>query len=225
VIAAADAVVAFTEHDVELLRPLSTGTRMLRIAPGIVLPPLAADPVGTAPPTVLFVGSFGHPPNVDAAVRLADAIFPAVRERVPDARLELVGDAPPPRVRRLAGDQVSVTGRVPDVRPHLEAAAVVAAPLAIGGGTRVKVLEALAAGKALVATPRAVAGLDLEPGRHAAVAEGDAELADALAGLLADRGRRGEMAAAAREWARDRLDWRHAVSAYERLYDSLEPPR
>jgi glycosyltransferase involved in cell wall biosynthesis len=87
---------------------------------------------------------------------------------------------------------------------------------------RVKVLESLAAGKALVATPRAVAGLDLEAGTHAAVAEGDADLADALVALLEDPARRQQMGAAAREWAQDRLDWRHAIAAYERLYDSLE---
>jgi glycosyltransferase involved in cell wall biosynthesis len=86
----------------------------------------------------------------------------------------------------------------------------------------VKVLEALAAGKALVATRCAVAGLELEPGTHAALGERDAELAELLTELLEDPARRRRMGTAAREWARDRLDWRHAVAAYERLYDSLE---
>jgi glycosyltransferase involved in cell wall biosynthesis len=222
VAAAADAVVTFTDDDAELLRPLSAGTRLVRIAPGIALPPAAADPVGVDPPRVLFLGSFVHPPNVDAAIWLAEAIFPRVRTRVPQATLEIVGDAPPAAVRRLAGAAVVVTGRVPDVRAHLEAAAVVAAPLRLGGGMRVKVLEALAAGKALVATPRAVAGLGLEPGTHAALGECDADIANALVDLLEDPARRRRMGAAAHEWARDRLDWRHAIAAYERLYDSLD---
>jgi glycosyltransferase involved in cell wall biosynthesis len=224
VLGAADAAVAFTAGDLELLRGLGSGARLVRIAPGIALPAAAADPVGTDPPCVLFLGSFIHPPNVDAAIRLADAIFPAVRARVPGARLEIVGDAPPPAVRGLAGDGVAVTGRVPDTRPHVDAAAVVAAPLRLGGGMRVKVLEALAAGKALVATPRAVAGLELEPGVHVALGESDAELADAIAELLEDPARRKLMGTAAREWARDRLDWRHAAAAYERLYESLVEP-
>jgi glycosyltransferase involved in cell wall biosynthesis len=225
VITAADAAVAFTDADVELLRPLSGRTRLVRIAPGIALPPDPVDPVGADPPRVLFLGSFVHPPNVDAATRLADAIFPAVRARVPGARLEIVGDAPPRAVRRLARDDVVVTGHVADARPYMEAAAVVAAPLRLGGGMRVKVLEALAAGKALVATPRAVAGLELQPGTHAAIVDGDLELADALAHLLENPALRRRMGAAGREWALHHLDWRHAVGAYERLYDSLERRR
>jgi glycosyltransferase involved in cell wall biosynthesis len=219
VMAATDAVVTFTDEDAG---KLGTSDRLVTIAPGIELPPAAFDPVGAEPPRVLFLGSFVHPPNVEAAVRLAEAIFPAVLARVPHARLEIVGDAPPPAVRRLAGDAVTVTGRVPDVAPHLEAAAVVAVPLRLGGGMRVKVLEALAAGKAVVATPRALAGLEVEPGVHAAVGESDAELAGALTELLEDSGQRRRMGAAARAWAQDRLDWGHAVAAYGRLYESLE---
>jgi glycosyltransferase involved in cell wall biosynthesis len=219
VMSASDVVVTFTEEDAG---KLGAAARVVRIAPGIELPAAACDPVGADPPRVLFLGSFVHPPNVEAAVRLGQAIFPAVRARVPHARLEVVGDAPPPAVRGLAGDAVNVTGRVPDVSPHLEAAAVVAAPLGLGGGMRVKVLEALAAGKAVVGTPRALAGLDVEPGVHAAVGESDAELAAAIAELLADPDWRRRMGAAARAWAEERLDWRHAVAAYDRLYESLE---
>jgi glycosyltransferase involved in cell wall biosynthesis len=218
---AADAGVAFTDSDAELLRGLDPAARIVRIAPGVLLPPEASDPVGAQPPRVLFLGSFVHPPNVDAAIRLASEILPAVRARVPAARLEIVGDAPPASVRALARDGVVVTGRVPDARLHLNAAAVVAAPLRLGRGVRVKVLETLAAGKALVATPRAVEGLGLEPGVHALVGEDDAALADALADLLDDPARRRAIGTAARDWARERLDWAHAVAEYEHLWDWL----
>jgi glycosyltransferase involved in cell wall biosynthesis len=220
-----DAVVTFTDEDAQVLGPLGSGARLVRIAPGIALPDAAADPVGVAPPRVLFVGSFVHPPNVDAAMWLAESIFPGVLARVPSARLELLGDQPPASVRRLAGPAVDVTGYVSDTWPHLDAAAVVVAPLRLGGGMRLKVLEALAAGKAVVATPRAVAGLDLEPGTHALVGESDAELENALVELLEHPGRRSRIGAAAREFARERLDWGHTVAAYERLYDSLERDR
>ena len=221
VLAAATAVVAFTDEDRALLTALAPGAAVVRIPPGVPLPPRAGEPAGRESPRVLFVGSFVHPPNVEAATRLALRIFPTVRSSVPAATLEIVGDAPPPAVRALAGDGVVVSGPVSDARPHLEAAAVGAAPLRLGGGVRVKVIESLAAGKAVVATPRALAGLPLEPGTHAVVAESDAELSHACIALLRDPGRRRLLGDAARVWASEHLDWERAVVAYEHLYASL----
>jgi glycosyltransferase involved in cell wall biosynthesis len=218
VFAAAGAVVVFTDEDRGRISPTASAGRVTRIAPGTE-PPAPADHAGGQ--GIVFVGGFGHPPNVEAALRLAQAIFPAVRTRVPGATLELVGDAPPAELRSLAGDGVTVTGRVPDTRPHLDRAAVVTAPLSLGGGMRVKALEALAAGKALVATPRALAGLDLSPGEHALVGESDAQLADAIAALLEDPERRRRMGAAARAWAAEQLDWGRTLDSYDRLYASL----
>ncbi len=118
-----------------------------------------------------------------------------------------------------------VTGRVADVGPHLNSAAVVAAPLRLGGGMRVKVLESLAAGKAMVATPRAVAGLGLEPGTHALIAETDGELSDALVSLLGDPELRRRLGGAARTLAAEHLTWNRATAAFEGLYASLLPTR
>jgi glycosyltransferase involved in cell wall biosynthesis len=108
---------------------------------------------------LLMVGNFGYEPNVDAALWLAGEILPRIRASLPDARLELVGASPPPEVRALAGPGVEVTGRVADVAPFLEAADVVVCPLRVGGGVKVKMLEALTAGKAIVATEVACQGL------------------------------------------------------------------
>jgi glycosyltransferase involved in cell wall biosynthesis len=221
VLAEADAVVAFTDADRATLAELAPGARLVVISPGIELPGRPSDPVGAEPPAVLFLGSFVHPPNVEAATRLARAIMPAVRARIPAAVLEIVGDAPPAQIRALAGDGVVVTGRVPDARPYLDRAAVVAAPLRLGGGMRVKVLESLAAGKAIVATPRALCGLDVVPGTHALVGETDAQLSDAIADLLEDRERRRRVGVAAREWAREHLAWERAAATYDDLYRSL----
>ena len=221
VLSAAGAVVAFTEEDRGALAALAPDARVVRIAPGINLPAQPSDPIGIDPPRVLFLGSFVHPPNVDAATRLARMVMPVVRARVPGAALEIVGDAPPAEVRALAGDGVVVTGRVNDARPYLDRAAVVAAPLRLGGGMRVKVLESLAAGKAMVATSRALAGVGLVPGTHALVAETDAELSDALATLLEDPGLRERLGAAARRWATEHLGWEHALARYGDLYAAL----
>ena len=221
VLGAADAVVAFTEADRATLAELAPDARLSVISPGIEVPARPSDPVGSKPPAVLFLGSFVHPPNIEAAIRLARAIMPAVRARVPDAVLEIVGDAPPAEVRALAGEGVTVTGRVADTRPYLDRAAVMAAPLRLGGGMRVKVLEALAAGKATVATPRALAGLDVVPGTHVLIGETDAELGAAIADLLEDEDLRRRTGGAAREWAGEHLTWNRATAAYGDLYRSL----
>src|SRR5262249_58786719 len=113
-------------------------------------------------PSLVFVGNYMHPPNVDAALRLVQEIFPRIAAQRPDVRLALVGDRVPARLRRVAGPNVDVTGLVSDVAPYLDRAAVVTVPVTTGGGLRVKVVEALAAGKAPVASPLAVEGLAIE---------------------------------------------------------------
>jgi glycosyltransferase involved in cell wall biosynthesis len=220
-----DAIVVFAERDVAAVRPTAGQARVERIPLALDLPADPLDPDGVDPPTVLFVGGFGHPPNVDGAVWLARTIFPRVVARVPDARLQLVGNAPGPEVLELERDGVCVHGSVPDVTPYLDMAAVVVAPIRIGGSMRGKVLEALAAGKALVATPRAAEGLDAVDGEHLVVAHGEDALVDALVALLLDRARRRGIAENARRWAEENLGWEAGITAFEELYDTVSPAR
>ena len=216
-----DAIVVFAERDRTAISATAPGVQTVTIPLAFDIPPTALDPLGSSPPTVLFVGAFGHPPNVDAARWLAGSIFPRVLEHVPDAQLQLVGDRPGSEVLRLAGDAVAVYGSVPDVTPYLDRAAVVVAPIRLGGSMRGKVLEALAAGKALVATPRAAEGLEAVPGEHFLLASGEAELVDAIAHLLVDSPRRADLARRARAWASENLSWDRSVHQFERLYAAL----
>jgi polysaccharide biosynthesis protein PslH len=210
----ADAVVVLTVRDREAMLPYSSATPLVVIPLGIETPERPLDPAGQPPPSVTFVGNFNHPPNVEAAVRLAHSILPRVRQRCPEAVLHLVGDGP----LDIDGPGVVVTGRVLSVEPWLDRAAVIAAPLASGGGMRVKVLEALAAGKAVVASPLAAEGLD---GAPLLLADSDEEFAEAIAGLLQDRDRRVALATEAREWAVVHLGWQRTVDAFEALYEKL----
>jgi glycosyltransferase involved in cell wall biosynthesis len=222
----ADAVVVLTDVDRAGALGLAAGRPLHTIPLSFDLPPEPLDPIGATPASIVFVAGFRHPPNVDAARRLALRILPLVRARRRDVALYLVGDRPPPEVQALAGDGVVVTGGVDDVTPYLDRAAVVAAPLLVGGGMRVKVMEALAAGKALVATPRAVAGLALRDGQQALVAEDDGDFAEALLRVLDDPEERRRLAGSARAWAAVHLDPARAVTEYERLYDEvLSRPR
>jgi glycosyltransferase involved in cell wall biosynthesis len=219
--AAADAIVVFTERDRREVAELSQSTPVAHIPLGYELPDPPASPTGGDPPTILFVASFIHAPNVDAAVWLARDISPAVLQQVPAASVELVGSHPSPEIRALARPGVTVSGDVADPWPYLDRAAVVVAPLRQGGGMRVKVLEALAAGKAVVATPLALEGLEVRPGEQVLVAETAAEFASALVELLADVERRRAVAVAARQWAEEHLDVETQVRAYEALFERL----
>ena len=219
-----DAVVVFAERDREALAPLAGKTPVVRIGIGTRLPAAPLDPLGTAGhPRLLFIGNFMHPPNVDAAIRLTDRIFPAVRARVPGTMLRIVGAQPPPELLARAREAIDVTGRVPDVVPWLNAAALVVVPLRVGGGMRVKVLEALAHGKAVVASPRALDGLTVNDGVDVAVADSDEEFVTRIVSLLQSPNARGAMARNAREWACNNLDHERWAAEYEALYDRLRP--
>jgi glycosyltransferase involved in cell wall biosynthesis len=220
-----DAIVVFAERDMDAVRPTAGGAMLTRVPLAVDVPEQPLDPVGSEPPTILFVGSFDHPPNVDAALWLAGTIFPRVAALVPEARLELVGHAPGDEVRALAGGAVTVHASVPDVTPYLDRAAVVAAPIRIGGSMRMKVLESLAAGKALVASPRAAEGVEELAGEQLLIAADAEEMADALASLLLDRVRRRRLAESARRWAEAKLGWEQGVAAFEELYDTLAGSR
>jgi polysaccharide biosynthesis protein PslH len=222
VLANVNAVVVFTTRDRLELQPLAGATPIVVIPFHTALPPrpIAQERNAAVSADVLFVGSFVHPPNTDAARRLVEAIFPRVRRRVGEATLHIVGENPPARLRRASGPGVRLTGRVPDVTPYLVQAAVVI-PLRLGGGMRVKTLEALAAGKAVVASPRALEGLDVTDGVEVIVSESDDAFADAIASLLVDAHRREALGRAARAWAEQYLSPERWLIAYERLYDDL----
>ena len=215
-----DRVVALTERDQAALAELSGSTPVECIPLGYELSD-SLDPAGTAPASIVLVGSFIHHPNLDAAFWLSREVFPAVRGRVPQASLQLVGSHAPQAIHALAGRGIEVCADVPDVRAYLDTAAVVAAPIRLGGGMRVKVLEALAAGKAVVATRLAVAGLDVTDGEHVLLAESAGDFADALADLLTDAERRVRIAKAARQWAEQHLDLDRQVEAYDAVYASI----
>lgn len=215
------AIVVFTERDRQALLPFAQTTPLVQIPLGVPLPPEPLRAVGTPPTRLLFVGNFIHAPNVDAARRLVYTIFPRVRKVCSEAQLVIVGDQPPADLRVQAQKHVTITGRVPDVTPFLDAAALVVVPLRLGGGMRVKVLEALAAGKAVVASPLAVEGLNIATGEHVVLAESDEEFATAIVRLLGAPKERAALAGRARAWAVQNLDWSGPVIAYEALHTRL----
>jgi glycosyltransferase involved in cell wall biosynthesis/O-antigen/teichoic acid export membrane protein len=217
---AVDAVVVFTQRDRGVLAPAAAPTPVVTIPFGA--DSLEGDP---RPPesdgSVLFVGNFVHAPNADAARRLVTSIFPRVRKTHPDCVLYVVGDNPPPELVDDELGGVVVTGWVADLAPLLQRAAVVVAPLREGGGMRVKVVDALAAGKAVVATPRGAEGLAVADGDQLRLATTDEDFAARISELLDDGDARKRLEERARAWAQENLTWDASVRAYEALYHRL----
>jgi glycosyltransferase involved in cell wall biosynthesis len=217
-------VVVFTEEDRQALAPFAQSTPVVRIPLGTELSQQSLNQLDHRPLSLLFVGNFVHPPNVDAAHRLINSIFPQVRERCPEVSLYIVGSQPSP-FSKTRNENVIITGYVPDVTPYLDQAAVVVAPLRLGGGMRVKVLEALAAGKVVVASPLAVEGLNVVDGEQVMLAETDEQFCQTIVQLLESPERRDRLARNARAWACANLGWEKSIEAYETLYQSLlQPP-
>jgi glycosyltransferase involved in cell wall biosynthesis len=163
---------------------------------------------GTSPdrPIVMFLGSMDWEANIDAVNYFCREIWPSVRSAVPDALFRIVGRSPHPRVRRLASMSVDVTGTVSSVVEHLKETAVFVVPLRIGGGTRLKIFEAMAAEKAVVSTSIGAEGLDVTDGRDILLADTAGEFADSVIALLRDPVRRRHLERAGGQTA-ERHDW------------------
>jgi glycosyltransferase involved in cell wall biosynthesis len=171
-------------------------------------------------PALLFLGNYEYLPNVDAAKRLATEIFPAVKALVPNLRLWLVGNAPPPELSALANDSIRVTGRVPDVRPYLARAAAFVSPLQLGAGIKNKILEALAMGCPVVATPLSVDGIDVTPGEDVLLAD-SAEMVESVIRLLTDADLQQRLSTNGAHLIQSRYSWDHVAEMYESLYDAV----
>ncbi len=165
-------------------------------------------------PVVAFVALMGWKPNVDAAVWFTREVWPLVRSRVPEAQLMLVGREPAAAVRDLASDSVTVTGTVPDVRTYLARCTVALAPLLSGGGTRLKVLEALDAGRPVVATSVGIDGLTDLVGRGVLVADKPQEYADLVSGLLEDPDAAEKLGVLGHEAVRERYSWDRVLAPW-----------
>jgi glycosyltransferase involved in cell wall biosynthesis len=205
-----------------------------RLYPGQVRGPVHVVPTGVdteyfapapdpASRELVFTGSMDWLPNEDAMLYFCREILPLVRKAEPEVRLTIVGRAPTPAVTRLAAEdsRVAVTGRVDDVRPYIRRAAVYVVPLRIGGGTRLKIFEAMAMGKAVVSTTIGAEGLDVEDGTHVRLADDPERFAAAVIDLIRHQPRREALGTAARALVAGRYDWGAVAGDMERALCAL----
>ena len=220
---AADRVVAVSETDREALRRLVPGLEVMVVPNGVDLdfnrPGVVPPAAGMGSNALVFTGKMDYRPNVDAVLWFVDAVLPLILAQVPDAHFYIVGQKPHQRLALLAGHPaVTVTGRVADVRPYIAGAGVYVVPLRIGGGTRLKVLEAMALGQALVSTHLGCDGFSFEDGRDVCFADEPAAFAGVVVDLLRDRGRAAALGQAARAYVEANFGWDAIVPRLEELY-------
>lgn len=219
-----DRVVTLTPGDLSLLRRAAPGVRAALIPTGVDCARFSFRPESTIAPDLdfVFVGHYPHYPNEDAALWFTRRVLPLIRRVRPKARMALVGSSPTGAVSALAGNGVTVTGTVPDVRPWLDRARIFVAPVRLGFGVKGKVLEAFARGRAVVATRAVARGLaGVVPGRHLLAADSPREFADACLSLLERPVLRTGLAARGRALVERSCDWSLSSRLLSGLYEEL----
>ncbi|MEZ4586471.1 MAG: glycosyltransferase family 4 protein [Gemmatimonadales bacterium] len=205
--------------DAERLRAVAPGSRIEVVDNGVDVEYFRPSPdAAPEPDSLIFVGAMYWYPNREAVEYLVDEIWPLVSAARPSRTLTIVGRKPPPAVAAIEDRRVRVTDFVPDVRPYLEAAEIYVCPIRSGGGTRLKILDALAMEKPVVATRVAVEGLAMVEGEHFIPAESPSEFAAAIDRLSRDPELRRDLGLAGRKLVEERYAWPVVGRALERAY-------
>jgi glycosyltransferase involved in cell wall biosynthesis len=168
--------------------------------------------------TVVYFGLLSTVPNIDAVIHFVRDIWPRIAKAHPAAHCKIIGGQPPSSLLALAGPKIELTGFVSDLRPHLAAAAAVVVPLRLGGGTRLKIVEAMAMGKAIVSTTLGAEGIEAVPGRDILIEDEPAAFANAVGRLLSEPGLAARIGQSAQRLAVERYAWSGAAQALEDFY-------
>ena len=228
---AADRVLAVSRPDAAALARLAPATPVHVVPNGVDVahwtrPGQMAPVYPPRPPALVFTGKMDYRPNVDAVLWFAQEVLPYISARQPVV-FYVVGRDPHPRLSALQGrPDVVITGPVEDVRPYVWQAAVYVIPLRVGGGTRFKVLEAMAGGTPVVSTSLGIEGLDLQDGRELLVADTPRAFAQAVLALLQDRQAQGDWVQKLVDGARGfvaEYDWGRILPRLEALYREVVP--
>lgn len=212
-----DHVIAVSDFDMEQMKKMNSLLPMSVVPTGVDLEQYRGV-TGESPsePVVMFLGSMDWEANIDGMLYFCRDIWPHVSQAVPGARLRIVGRNPDSRIRQLASQDIEVTGRVPSVIEPLREAAVFIVPLRIGGGTRLKIYEAMAMRKAVVSTTIGAEGLDVEHGRDILLADDPQTFARYVADLLIDHPKRLLIETAAADKSA-RYDWSVVTERFEEV--------
>ncbi len=218
-------MIAVSDADAKAFHHLAANAAVDVVPNGIYASEYAQPPstsLDLGPAALLFTGTMNYRPNVDAVLWFADKVLGEIRKAIPEARLFIVGNKPHDRldaIRQRA--DVEITGYVQDVLPFLRSATVYVAPLRMGSGTRLKLLQAMAAGCAIVSTNVGAQGLDVTPGREMILADDAISFAQATVTLLRDASLRQELANAALRRVCEQYDWSVIIPRLLRVYQEM----
>ncbi|MEI8340879.1 MAG: glycosyltransferase [Verrucomicrobiota bacterium] len=213
-----DGVVGVSDEDCRMMREMLGLTNVMGSVPtGVDSGYFQEAGVEKKSGSIVFLGSMDWMPNIDAVSFFMEAIYPELKKRVPDVSFTIVGRNPPERVRDLAKSDpsVCVTGTVDDVRPFVAGAEVVVVPLRVGGGTRIKIFEAMAAGVPVVSTCIGAEGLPVQNGGNILLADEPVEFAACVARLLQEPELRTQIGGAGMEFVRTKFGWESATKVFE----------
>ena len=185
--------------------------------------PQRANPFSAGETPLVFTGAMDYLPNCDAVIWFARDILPSLREKMPALRFHIVGRSPTPEVLALAGEGISVTGTVPDVRPYLQHASVVVAPLRIARGIQNKILEAMSMERPVIASSECAGGVDAEKGKELLTASTADEFIEQILALLGDNERSNAIGLAARRRVVANYSWEAHLSAIDNYLAPGEP--
>lgn len=224
---AVKSVVAVSDEDAALLRSELGLTNVLGAVPtGVDAAGFAAcRTMKKKPKSLVFLGSMDWMPNIDAMLWFCRDIFPALRHRVPELTLSVVGRNPTAEIKQLAKIAgVEITGTVDDVKPYMGQAEVMIVPLRVGGGTRVKIFEGMAAGLPIVSTRIGAEGLPVRDGENVLLADSPAEIADKISALLENAELRAKMGTNAAQFVTEHYSWESATKKFEEYCRKVSSP-
>jgi glycosyltransferase involved in cell wall biosynthesis len=213
-----DACAVTSAHDEATIRSAFPAARTAVVPNAVDTEYFSPIATPTERGTILFFGTLSYYPNLDGLLFFLRDVMPAVRRLHPSARLKIVGMGPPDALRRFAAPDVTFTGWVEDLRPHLAGASAIIAPLRIGGGTRLKILEAMAMALPVVSTTLGAEGLAVRHGRELLLADTAERFAAEVVRVLRDDDLGAALGGAARRLVEASYDWRASARALEALY-------
>lgn len=223
-----DQVLAVSEEDKRVLGRLAGGQGNMTVIPiGIDCQASPVIPRRADARGILSLGTMFYPPNVDGVVWFAREVFPSVQQQIPGASFFIAGKDPPGQIRKLedgyppsnAGHRpIVVAGYVQDPTPFFAGSAVFVVPLRVGGGMRVKILDAWSRGMPIVSTTVGAEGIEIQPGDNILIADTPQDFAAAVVRVMQDRDLARRLAENGRRWVEDRYDWRVAYRAFDRIY-------